>query len=179
MESSLAVRLVVPGELVYRDLAIRTIAEASRLVSRRRLAGANGGTRGESTAQNLDLTDPFDAELVSAFSEIFNNIAMHAYQAEAGTIEIRLGLAPDHLEIEITDRGHSFDIASVPPPDALPEHGMGIHLARMMLDELHYEPGPPNVWRLIKYAQQDDGPSASDAPDPDGSQELDEQVTPS
>ena len=32
----------------------------------------------------------------------------------------------------------------------LPEGGMGIHIAKTMLDEVIYEPGPPNLWRLIK-----------------------------
>ena len=28
--------------------------------------------------------------------------------------------------------------------------GMGIHIARALLDEVIYEPGPPNLWRLHK-----------------------------
>jgi hypothetical protein len=31
-----------------------------------------------------------------------------------------------------------------------PEGGMGIHIAKTMLDEISYEPGPPNLWRLMK-----------------------------
>ena len=27
---------------------------------------------------------------------------------------------------------------------------MGIHIAKTMLDEMTYEPGPPNLWRLCK-----------------------------
>ena len=27
---------------------------------------------------------------------------------------------------------------------------MGIHIAKTMLDEVHYQPGPPNLWRLCK-----------------------------
>lgn len=154
MESSLAVRLVVPGELVYRDLAIRTIAEASRLVSRRRLAGANGGARGESTAQNLDLTDPFDAELVSAFSEIFNNIALYSYDQKSGDIEVEIQLSQEQVSIVLRDTGDAFDIEAVPPPEleSMPQGGMGIHIARAFVDELDYQAGPPNVWRLTKRA---------------------------
>ena len=47
-------------------------------------------------------------------------------------------------------------IDDVPPlpseldADTLPEGGMGIHIAKTMLDEVTYEPGPPNLWRLCK-----------------------------
>jgi len=34
--------------------------------------------------------------------------------------------------------------------ESLPEGGMGIHIAKTMLDEMTYEPGPPNLWRLCK-----------------------------
>ena len=58
--------------------------------------------------------------------------------------------------IELTDHGAPFDINEVAPVPAeldeatLPEGGMGIHIAKTMLDEMTYEPGPPNLWRLRK-----------------------------
>ena len=53
---------------------------------------------------------------------------------------------------EIRDSGNAFDLSTVPEPDldSLPEGGMGLHIARAMLDEVAYEPGPPNLWRLVK-----------------------------
>ena len=56
------------------------------------------------------------------------------------------------MTVEIKDQGEPFDIAAVQSPDldSLPEGGMGIHIAKTMLDEVTYEPGPPNLWRLCK-----------------------------
>ena len=60
------------------------------------------------------------------------------------------------LVIEVRDQGHPFDIDGVAPlpqeldEATLPEGGMGIHIAKTMLDEMTYEPGPPNLWRLRK-----------------------------
>lgn len=148
MPSSRTIRLTVPGELRFRDVAVRTVAAACRLVGAARAAAdaPTGGT--------LDLTDHWDAEVVSAFSEVFNNIVMHAYgTASSGEITIEMTPGRDHLAIVLSDQGSTFDLAAVPAPelDALPEGGMGIHIAQACLDELAYTPGPPNVWRLTKY----------------------------
>ncbi|NJM91113.1 MAG: ATP-binding protein [Myxococcales bacterium] len=69
-----------------------------------------------------------------------------------GDIEIAIGVNPGELVVELKDYGVPFDLNAVPAPDLdqLPEGGMGIHIARTMLDEMAYEPGPPNLWRMIK-----------------------------
>jgi serine/threonine-protein kinase RsbW len=96
--------------------------------------------------------------------EIFNNVAIHAYQrgdggSSAGTIDLTITPGPADLIIELTDTGQSFDLEGVaalptdPDPDRLPEGGMGIHIAKTMLDEMTYQPGPPNHWRLMKRLQ--------------------------
>ncbi len=141
------IHLVVPGSLTYRAVAVRVVAEACRLVSAPGVERAPEGMA-------YDLRHPFDAEFVSAFAEIYNNIAIHAYgrRPDGGTIELTIEAATDQLCVEIRDGGAPFDIAVVSSPDldSLPEGGMGIHIARAMLDEVAYQPGPPNVWRLIK-----------------------------
>lgn len=141
------IRLTVPGELRYRDVAVRAVAAACRLVGEDRAASAGP------TGVAIDLSSPWDAEVVSAFSEIFNNIAIHAYRGGGGEITIEMSPARDHLAITVCDHGCAFDLAAVKAPelDALPEGGMGIHIARACLDELDYTPGPPNIWRLTKY----------------------------
>jgi anti-sigma regulatory factor (Ser/Thr protein kinase) len=140
----------MPGTLEYRPLAVRLIAEAARIVSR-------SERRDPRVANAHDICDPFDTAVVSAFMEIFNNVAIHAYRRKGGgMIEIAMTATDEELVIEIKDTGTPFDIDAVAPvPDeltdeTLPEGGMGIHIAKTMLDEVTYEPGPPNKWRLCK-----------------------------
>jgi len=143
------IRLTIPGTLRHRSIAVRVVAEACRLVSR----SGEGPKRPEDLASGYDLTHPFDSAFVSAFAEIFNNIAIHAYQRRTdGDIELTIVVSADTVTVEIRDQGQPFSLSDVPIPelDSLPEGGMGIHIARALLDEVIYEPGPPNLWRLVK-----------------------------
>ncbi|MBP6630289.1 MAG: ATP-binding protein [Kofleriaceae bacterium] len=156
-----SIQLTVPGSLRYRQVAVRVVAEAARMVSEGTSEPPVNG------ADGYDLRNPFDSAFVSAFAEIFNNIAIHAYQRTAtGAIELIITIGEDYLEVEIRDDGVAFDLDAVAPLalDELHEGGMGIHIARTMLDELHYEAGPPNLWRLRKalpVASASDTPSGS------------------
>jgi anti-sigma regulatory factor (Ser/Thr protein kinase) len=126
------------------------VAEAARLVS-------SSAQRDPTDLLDNDVRDPFDFAVVSAFAEIFNNVAIHAYQRKGGgMIDIAITPGDRELVIEVQDTGRAFDIDEVPPlpsdldEASLPEGGMGIHIAKTMLDEMTYEPGPPNLWRLCK-----------------------------
>jgi serine/threonine-protein kinase RsbW len=146
------IRLSVPGTLAYRAIAVRVVAESCRLVSAPHIDAATA----PAIDPSYDLRHPFDAEFVSAFAEIFNNIAIHAYQRRGGgDVELAIWHEADLLTVEIRDQGQPFDIAAVQRPDldSLPEGGMGIHIARALLDQVDYEPGPPNLWRLVKRAK--------------------------
>src|SRR5262244_2415399 len=93
------IRLTIPGTLRYRAIAVRVVAEAARLVS----ASARVDPK---DPLMLDVRHPFDTAVVSAFMEIFNNIAIHAYQRKGGgTIEIVLSHTDDELVIEVKDHG--------------------------------------------------------------------------
>jgi serine/threonine-protein kinase RsbW len=144
------IRLSVPGTLAYRAVAVRVVAEACRLVSS---PPTDTGTAVDINV-GYDLRHPFDAEFVSAFAEIYNNIAIHAYgRAGGGDIELVVFVNSHRsITVEIRDQGTTFDLDAVAKPDldALPEGGMGIHIARALLDQVEYEPGPPNLWRLTK-----------------------------
>ena len=146
--------MTLPADLRFRDVAVRVVAEACRLVVRTRSAhGSMTGLSATTSSTTLDLSDRFAAEMVSAVSEIFNNIAIHAYQRRGvGDVELTILVEHDALTVEIRDHGQPFDLGAVPAPelDALPEGGMGIHIARALLDVVDYEPGPPNLWRLVK-----------------------------
>lgn len=159
MSDSSKVALTIPGLLEFRDVAMRVVMESCKLVGRCDEGSSGGsGNNGEkhSLTENFKFTDELTLAFSSAFSEIFNNIVLHAYRdSDGGTIDLEFTIAADHLAVQLTDQGKSFDIDAVKPlDDPLPMGGMGIHIARTMLDELVYESGPPNRWRLVKYVQQ-------------------------
>lgn len=139
------IRLHIPAALRYRDLAIRAVQAACKLV------GSESGLRGRA---------PFDDEVVSAFGEAFNNAALHAYEKKdgdgtGGELEIEIEASLDGITIELRDHGDGFDYDSVPVPDldALPESGLGIFIMRSLMDEVVYRMGHgngPNVLRLRK-----------------------------
>ena len=148
------IRLSVPGTLRYRPIAVRAVAEAARLVSCSSPPDPRDPTVDPLA---LDIRHPFDTAVVSAFMEIFNNIAIHAYQRRGGgTIDLEITPTKDAIVIEVKDSGRPFDLDNVVPlpteldEESLPEGGMGIHIAKTMLDEMTYVPGPPNLWRLRK-----------------------------
>jgi serine/threonine-protein kinase RsbW len=131
------VSLHLPAELEYRDLALRTVSAACKLVGRTRPASARAAFRNQ---------------VVSAFSEAFNNVVLHAYEgARSGRLHVKVMTGADDIRIVITDRGRPFDPQKVPAPDLaeLPEEGMGIFIMRSFMD-VSYRPGPPNVLVLSK-----------------------------
>jgi serine/threonine-protein kinase RsbW len=138
--------LRVPGQLRYREAAVRTVAAICRLLRR-----PDGGSASLESV-DLDLSSEFDALVVSAFCEIFNNICLHGYSDWAGAIDIELALASDELVIHMRENGPPFDRGEVVEPDLdqLPESGLGFYIAERCLDHLDYQPGPPNVWTLRK-----------------------------
>ena len=149
-----SIRISVPGTLRYRGVAVRVVAECARLVSG---SAVRDPINSMLDPLDHDVRHPFDTAVVSAFMEIFNNIASHAYQRKGGgTIELDITPSKDALVIEVRDEGRPFDIDDVAPlpteldEESLPEGGMGIHIAKTMLDEMTYAPGPPNLWRLCK-----------------------------
>src|SRR6185436_1918923 len=76
------IKLTVPGTLRYRPVAVRVVAEAARLVS----SSANAKDIDET---GHDVRDPFDTAVVSAFMEIYNNVAIHAYERrDVGNIDL-------------------------------------------------------------------------------------------
>jgi serine/threonine-protein kinase RsbW len=93
-------------------------------------------------------------QVVSAFNEAFNNAVLHAYEgADDGTLEISLDHESGCLVLQVADHGRSFDPQRVAAPDleSLPEGGLGLYIMRSLMNEVHYQPGDPNVLRLVKY----------------------------
>jgi serine/threonine-protein kinase RsbW len=133
--------LRVPGALAYRHLAIRVVTAACKMALEE-LAGSS-----------VSGTDDFEAEVVSAFGEAFNNIAVHGFRGRTPEpVQIDVDWDDERLVITLVDSGRTFDPTAVAPPDLdeLPEHGMGLFIIKSAMDEVDYRPGPPNVLRLIK-----------------------------
>ncbi len=150
------IELSVPGQLHFCDVARRVIMESCKLVAANQELLSNSSPAPAVPAglpsDRYEFNDQFTLEFISAFSEIFNNVALHAYKGHSGgAIDFKIHLGDNRLTVDIRDDGAPFDIQAVPLPDELPTGGMGIFIARSMLDELEYQPGPPNRWRLIKY----------------------------
>ncbi len=134
------VSLEVPGTLECRNVVMRTLAAACRLVLPK---------NGSRSARHFD----FVSHLESAVGEAYNNIALHGYAGrEPGAIQLQIENSPEWTRITIKDTGLSFDprLASSPDLATLPESGLGIFIMRSFVDELTYVGGPPNVLTLFK-----------------------------
>ncbi len=138
------IRLSVPGTLIYRDVAVRVVGSAARILR------ADASQR--EAPHGSDLADEFASQIVSAFGEAFNNLVIHGYRdMPAGRVDIEARCVGGVFELELRDHGRSFDPSSHQElPDALPEGGMGLFIMRSFVDELRYEMGPPNVLTMIK-----------------------------
>jgi serine/threonine-protein kinase RsbW len=133
------IRLRVPGALKYRDLAVRAVAAACKLV----------GPNDDGAAPKRQFTD----QVVSAFGEAFNNAAIHSYRGRPpGEVEIEIELGANAITIRMMDFGNSYDFSAVPEPDleALPESGLGLFIIRSFMDEVEYHAGAPNVLSMTK-----------------------------
>ncbi len=132
----------VPGTLRYRDLAVRVVGAACKLVG----TADDASTSGRS--------NEWDNEVVSAFGEAFNNAAIHSYSGKKpGDVEVEVDVKPTSITIRLIDWGGSFALEDVPLPDldALPESGLGLYIIRSFMDEVTYKPGTPNVLSMTKH----------------------------
>lgn len=140
------IRLQVPGSLDFRDLAIRVVASACKLVSAR-------------SAHDDEGKADFDNQVLSAFGEAFNNAAIHSYRGRPlGTIDLEIEIGDGIITLRISDHGQSFDPTQVKEPDldSLPESGLGLFIIRSFMDTVRYHPGAPNVLSMTKYLHSED-----------------------
>ena len=85
-------------------------------------------------------------DVALALEELLMNVVEHAYGDDKGrSILLALAWHDDTLTVVVEDSGRPFDPTAAPPPDldaALedrPIGGLGIHLARSVVDEMRYE----------------------------------------
>jgi anti-sigma regulatory factor (Ser/Thr protein kinase) len=82
------------------------------------------------------------AKIILAVDEACSNVIRHAYHNRAGMpIYITCRITPIKLEIVIVDLGEPADIKSIKPRplDELRPGGLGVHIIRTVMDEVHYE----------------------------------------
>jgi serine/threonine-protein kinase RsbW len=114
----------------------------------------------EETAARFQVAPEVISKLVLAVDELITNIMVHGYQGQAGTIEIDLRSVGDDLEIRLYDQSPPFDPNLIPDPDThlpldeRPLGGMGIYLARKIMDSMTYRSTTDrgNELTLIKRA---------------------------
>jgi len=129
--------LTVLGILEHRDVVLRAVSAACKLVS----ADPRGPQWNE-----------FQQQVVSAVSEAFNNLVLHGYEGRSdGRVDLAIRPGAAGIEIEVRDWGKSFDPKAVPVPEleTLPESGMGLFIMRSFMD-LAYRKGRPNLLTLSK-----------------------------
>lgn len=155
------ITLSVPGALEYRDVAVRVVGAACKLfgpgnAARSERNGAEAPPQSEEKPRS-ELADEFVMQVVSAFSEAFNNLALHGYgTSRQGRIDIAVFPEPQSdggaaVVVEITDTGSAFDPSEyLKVPEELPERGMGLFIIRSFIDEIRYKSGPPHTLTLVK-----------------------------
>jgi anti-sigma regulatory factor (Ser/Thr protein kinase) len=136
-ERSSTIGIKLLGILEHRDVALRAVSAACKLVA---------------PAPHGSAWHEFHAEVISAVGEAFNNVVIHAYQGRTdGMIDLRIRTEPGRIRVDMRDWGTSFDPQSVPSPtlDTLPESGLGLFIMQSFMD-LAYRRGRPNLLTLTK-----------------------------
>jgi len=99
------------------------------------------------------------AGLLVATGELCANSIKHAYDGvTCQPIRVSLRALGDRIVIEVEDFGRSFEPARYRPPDldTVPEHGLGLFLARQSVDDLSFDVSRARGtrWTLIKYRSE-------------------------
>jgi len=145
------------GLLEHRDVALRAVSAACKLVSPR-------------LARPRPELNDFRMHVVSAVGEAFNNIVLHGYAGRNdGLIEMQIDTEPDCITVELRDYGASFDLdaVAIPDLDLLPESGLGIFIIKSFMS-IRYRPGHPNILTLSKTLARESHDSGSRGNPPEG-----------
>jgi serine/threonine-protein kinase RsbW len=90
--------------------------------------------------------EPFSPEVLAdlklALTEACTNSVRHAYDGDAGVVEIVYELHDDRIVVHVADEGAGFDRAPrEPTADELNEGGLGIAIIDALADELEIREG--------------------------------------
>ncbi len=101
---------------------------------------------------NAWIPEPIRRQIDIAVAEIAANIVEHAGRIQAATVEMRMEIFPDHVEVAFTDTGveADIDLDDVRMPGELAEGGRGLAIAKAVLDRVAYHRSElGNQWTLI------------------------------
>jgi serine/threonine-protein kinase RsbW len=104
-------------------------------------------------------------DLVQAVDEASGNILLHGYGGASGPIELEVERRGDAIAIRLLDRARPYDPTAGPEPDpAAPPRkireggmGVGVHLVRTMMDEVHHAARPDGGNELTLVRSIDPG----------------------
>jgi serine/threonine-protein kinase RsbW len=130
---------------------LRVAAKLSELETIRRFVEE------QAAALRIDPSATYD--LMLAVNEIVANTIIHGYRKQPGPIEVAVRQVGDGCEIRVRDQAPPFDPTQTPLPDLhapLAKRrlgGMGIYLARQLMDSLAYRATPDggNEVTLVKH----------------------------
>ena len=99
--------------------------------------------------------EKFAYEIELGVHETCSNIVEHAYKNKPGRINVEVKLNEEKRQIDVIlqDKGRSFDLEAVIPPDlnTAQTNGYGLFLVRELIDEVSYFPiEGDNRWHLVK-----------------------------
>jgi serine/threonine-protein kinase RsbW len=143
------IRLSVPGTLGYRDVVLRVVTAACRVVRGMALG------RQEPSRESHE----FDDKVVSALGEAFNNVAIHAYRGVLpGSVELEIEASAEGITLRLADTGRAFEPAEevrrTPAMASLPESHMGLFIMRSCMDKVTYRPGGGDVPNLLTLTKR-------------------------
>jgi serine/threonine-protein kinase RsbW len=105
-------------------------------------------------------------DLKLAVSEACTNAVDHAYVGGDGDIEITCNIFPNRLEVEVVDRGNSFDLHDVESRtgplsidssmNLVRERGLGLYLMKTLMDHVEIRGDNGVIVRMIKYIRKNE-----------------------
>lgn len=114
-------------------------------------------------AARAGLNEIRSSRMVLAVDELFANIARHGYGGKPGLVEMEAGIRHD----EDGRTRLCFEFRDFAPPvrnaetlqgrrmDDISPGGLGLHLIRTVMDEVHHECLPDgNRWLLVSYVRE-------------------------
>ena len=112
----------------------------------------------ENTINEFGVQDKYRGQICVAIDEAVTNVALYAYPNAKGNTRITIERIKDRVLVEIVDSGIAFNPLNHPVPDVTASiekrliGGLGVHLMRNMMDEMHYRRiNNNNCLSLVKY----------------------------